>query len=428
MSNRFEFAAALLVCCVAVGCELGDRASRVAAYGEWSGTERDSAGILIVSNPSDGIWTNRTRWTVEKDLSIGMVAGAPEYQFGRVADVAVGEDGRIYVLDQQAARIRVFDAGGSHILSFGSAGRGPGELSTSNPMGAQAVLVTAAGDIVVPDFDNRRLNRFNAEGEFIGASAMRLERGVPVAWSILPGGDYVVHRVQRSPSWNGLLRIDRRGEVLDTIYRFDLQPVPWGISTPTPEGRREALMHSPVWAITRDGRLVSGRSDRYRIEVRNLLGRLQMVILKEHEPLTLSRQQQERYLDRRMELWAEMSRSTGASEGWIQSQLDQGRGIYILPERLPAFTGFTAGPEGTIWVRGVSPIDSMTAHVLQPRLPLREFWSSTWEIFSRNGRFLGEITLPLNFTLHTIEGSYIYGVERDDWGVQRVVRLRIHMP
>lgn len=407
------------------GCGADRGSSRDAAQGAWTGTERDSAGIRIVSNPSTGIWTDATQWTVETDLSIGMVDGPSEYLFGRVVDVDAASDGRIYVLDQQAAEVRVFDPEGSYLYSFGRAGQGPGELSDANPLGAVAALMTPNGVVVVPDFGNRRVNRFAADGEFIGSFPVRLEEGVPVTSSILPSGHYVVHHV--SAGWNGLLRFGLGGEVLDTILEFDLQPSPWGMTTPTPQGRREVLAHSPLWAIMFDGRLVAGRSDHGRIEVRDSTGRLELVVEKQSEDAALSPQEQERFLNRLLDLWAQMFRARGDSEERIRSQLRQSRDIYILPERRPALTGFTGGPEGTIWVRGALPIDSMTAHIFQPRWPLREFWSPNWEVFSWAGRFLGEVVLPPRFTLFKIRGSHIYGMERDELGVQRVVRLRIRI-
>jgi hypothetical protein len=49
--------------------------------GAWTGTVRDSAGITIVSNTDDGVWTASDRWRVEEDLRIGAAEGDPEYQF-----------------------------------------------------------------------------------------------------------------------------------------------------------------------------------------------------------------------------------------------------------------------------------------------------------------------------------------------------------
>lgn len=201
----------------------------VALSEEWTGIERDSAGIRLIHNPSHGIWTETTNWTVAKDLSIGTVDGAPEYLFGRVVDVDVDRHGNIYVLDQQAAEVRVFNPNGAYLYAFGGRGEGPGEFSDANPLGVQAVQTTPTGEIYVLDRGNGRVSRFSATGEFIDSSSLGVQEGEPIASSIFPNSDYVIHRVRRStPRWNGLIRIDHGGEVVDTILEFPFQPDPWG--------------------------------------------------------------------------------------------------------------------------------------------------------------------------------------------------------
>jgi hypothetical protein len=121
-----------------------------------------------------------------------------------------------------------------------------------------------------------------------------------------------------------------------------------------------------------------------------------------------------------------MFRGRGESEGWIASQLSQLQHIYVPPEYRPAFTGLAHGPAGTILVRRALPIDSITSAILEGfRPPLREFWSRVWDIYSSDGRYLGELLFPERMTVHRIRGSYVYGVQLDDLGVQQVVRLRI---
>jgi len=48
--------------------------------------------------------------------------------FGRIADVEVGDDGRVYVLDRQYREVRIFDFAGQFVGSFGQAGPGPNEF------------------------------------------------------------------------------------------------------------------------------------------------------------------------------------------------------------------------------------------------------------------------------------------------------------
>jgi hypothetical protein len=409
----------LLLAEAMIGCA-GERAPEDDGAGAWLGAVSDSAGVRIVSNPTTGIWTDETTWTLERDLSIGVVDGPQEYQLGRVVDVDVAED-RIYVLDQQAAEIRVFDRDGSYLLAIGGPGQGPGELSRQAP-GARAVLTTPLGDVFVPDQGNGRVNRFTLSGDFLGSFSIRMEEGLSVAWSTAPTGEYIAHH--SSPTWSGLLRIAPEGAVLDTIIEFE--PRAPGIYA---EGRREAMEHAALWTVLPDGRVISGVSDRFRIEVRSPDGDLEMVIKRDPEAHRLSEAEKQRFLQRLAEVWAEMFRERGESEAWIESQLRQVSQAYVAPTYPPTFTGLAGGPEGTIWIRKALPIDSMTPAVLDGfRRPVEEFWSSTWEVFSEEGRYLGDVSMPSRFTPHKIRGSRIYGVERDALGVHRVVRLRILLP
>lgn len=154
-----------------------------------------------------------------------------------------------------------------------------------------------------------------------------------------------------------------------------------------------------------------------------------MVLRMQGQDLTLSGDEQDAFLERLGEVWAGMFRARGESEAWIKSQLQQIPRVYVPPSHRPGFTGLAGGPKETIWVRRALPIDSFTSAILEGfRLPLREFWSPTWGVYSREGRYLGEVTLPRRFTLHRIKGFHLYGVERDELGVQRVVRLQIRTP
>ena len=398
--------------------------------GEWRGTEHDSASVRVVTNPRDGVWTRATAWRVERDLAIGTITGSPEYQFGRVVDVEVGPNGRIYALDQMAAQVRAFDSDGEYLFSFGGLGEGPGELSNHDPLGALAVLADSAGDLLVVDRASNRLNRFTGDGEGLGYVSLEVESGTvePIASAILPNGDHAVHRVVRD-TWNGVLRVDSRdGRTLDTLLTFPLQPSAWGLTRQDAQGRTKALMHSPLWAILPGGRLVAGRSDQSSFRVWGADKRLEMVVRRHEENPILSESDQERYMDRLLEIWETMFRDEGEPEEWIEEEIRRGRGVYIPPERLPAVTGFAAGPEGTIWVRGARPPELMTSHVLYARPPVREFWSRNWEVFSARGRWLGTVVLPARFTLYRIRGRDLYGVEEDDLDVQRVVRLQLQTP
>ena len=387
----------------------------------------DSAGVRVITNSARGAWGRAGPWTVKKDLSIGIATGAPEYQFGRVVDVGATSDGRIYVLDQMAAEVRVFDAEGVFLFSFGGLGEGPGEFSDHRPLGANELSVTDYGEILVADQVNNRLTRFNTEGDYLGSVPLGVPEAEPIVSNWHPNGGYAVHKVVWDRTWNGVVRIDPRdGEIMDTLLAFPFQPNGWGRVDPDERGRTEALMHSPLWAIMPDGRIVSGMSDESWFEIRTADGDLSTIVRRHEENPVLTETEQQRFLDSLMDLWTRMFEAEDQPEDWIEAEIRRGYGIYIPPERLPAITGFAPGPAGTIWVRQAVPVTEMTVDILYQRRPLQEFWGPDWDVFSSTGVLLGQIALPSSFTVTSIQETAIYGVEVDEAsGVQRVLRLLV---
>lgn len=67
------------------------------------------------------------------DLRLGSVDGEDvNLIFGAIRGVQAASDGTLYVLDQQAAEVRVFDSGGQYLRTIIRRGEGPGEIVNSN--------------------------------------------------------------------------------------------------------------------------------------------------------------------------------------------------------------------------------------------------------------------------------------------------------
>ncbi len=67
------------------------------------------------------------------DLRFGSADGTdPNLTFGNILGVQAASDGTIYVLDQQAAEVRVFDPGGRYLQTIVRRGEGPGEIGDAN--------------------------------------------------------------------------------------------------------------------------------------------------------------------------------------------------------------------------------------------------------------------------------------------------------
>ena len=97
---------------------------------------QDSAGIQIVENaePPEG---SRLPWRIgpEPTMSIGVLEGEEPYMPHHVSHAARLSDGRIAVANAGPSEVRMFDASGNHLLTWGGPGEGPGEACTTRVPG-----------------------------------------------------------------------------------------------------------------------------------------------------------------------------------------------------------------------------------------------------------------------------------------------------
>ena len=109
-----------------------------------------------------------------------MLTGSPEVPFRQPTDVAVGPEGRIYVMDGVNSRVAVFSSAGTYRYSFGSPGEGPGEMRM--PVG---IGVSPSGEVYVADSGNHRIQVFGPTGAFVRAFGLTTgEKGDPT--DVLP--------------------------------------------------------------------------------------------------------------------------------------------------------------------------------------------------------------------------------------------------
>ena len=91
---------------------------------------RDSAGIRIIENarPADD---SRLAWRIgaEPVVSIGEVVGDEAYLLYQANDATILPDGRIVIANTGTNELRVFDAAGMHLATWGGEGEGPGTAS-----------------------------------------------------------------------------------------------------------------------------------------------------------------------------------------------------------------------------------------------------------------------------------------------------------
>jgi hypothetical protein len=86
-------------------------------------------------------------WDVREHVTIGVEAGDPTAEFGRIAGVVKLPDGSIAVADGGNAEVRIFAADGTYQRTVGRRGAGPGEFSSLTRLVVSGdTLIATPGD------------------------------------------------------------------------------------------------------------------------------------------------------------------------------------------------------------------------------------------------------------------------------------------
>jgi hypothetical protein len=340
----------------------------------------------------------------------------------------------VVVVDRQAGSVRVFAADGTFSHEIGRPGSGPGEFQP----GVADAWVGPGDTLLVPDVRNRRIHRFAPDGAFIDDSPIDVARHRPLRFrwnaatstavvqlrlncpgappreadpNAAPGADSTAAAV--SPPMDELRAVRSDGSFGDVIMRLPsggLFAAGEGITYFTPE---------PVWAITDSLTVFSGVNDRYRIGARGRDGSLRRVLTMPHAPREITERDIRAFFAYLDAQWLAL--------GVPPSRLAENRSRVAFAETFPAYYQFFPGPQGTLWVQPVRAPGEMTDEEIEHYDFVEDFGASEWEVFDRQGRFLGRVAMPPRFQPRIFEDDLIYGVVRDELDIHYVARMRIEM-
>lgn len=177
---------------------------------------------LFVSAHSVRIDAQENIWTVDVDGHVvlklnpqGRVQlvlgwknrpGTNESSFNRPTDVAFASNGDIFVSDGYVnSRVMKFSKEGRFLKTWGKKGTGPGEFNLPH-----AVIVDSRGRVYVGDRENRRIQIFDTDGNFIREWT---HLGSPWGLHITP--DQTIYMADGYA--NRVLKLDLEGNVLGTL-------------------------------------------------------------------------------------------------------------------------------------------------------------------------------------------------------------------
>lgn len=358
-------------------------------------------GTVMVTNEGRGMWPEDAGWGLQQELRIGSLDAEGPDNFGRISSFTVDDQGRVWVLEGQAAELRIFDRSGVHVRTVGRSGEGPGEFR--QPL---RVDMGPDGNAWVMDPQNTRLSVFDSAGNYV--EGLRVPGGfviIPWQGGFDNDGDYYAPVAAFQPSFRiSLGRFDRAFTPLDTID-LPKDPVERASFTIVSDGASRVSAGVPfqgrlIWRLSRAGTVWALVTDQYRLIEFGPEGDTLRVVSMTHEPVAVTSQERTEALDG-LKWFTEQGGKVDVSK---------------IPHEKPLANSFFVDDAGYLWVALEAGPDAEQ----QP-----------FHMFNPTGQFLGTIVAP--FRLQTspspvVRDGLLYGIVRDEMDVQYVVRARIIKP
>lgn len=329
-------------------------------------------GVEVVYNPKnpDPPKDTATKISLREEFSIGK-GKKEEEMFSELTFFAIDSKGQIYVLDSKESAVKVFDAQGKYLRSFGKKGQGPGEMN--QPVGIQ---VTPSGEIVVEDIMNQRLVYFSAEGNFL--KTVSTAKVLGLSGIVFDSKGNIFARQFSMAEKRLIWEVKKYTPDLSPLYTID------SVDFPNPlEGKINPFRFiSILYELSNNDYLFYGNTKDYDIRVFSPDGKLVRKILKDYNPMKITEE------DKRD----------------ILSKIpDVGFGVkdrIVFPDYYPPYQLFSVDEEGRLIVR-----------TNEKGKTKGEYY---YDVFDPEGKYIAKILLRV--TPRIWKGKKLYAIEETEDG------------
>ncbi len=365
---------------------------------------RDSADVRIIENPRPPS-ASRLDWRIgtEPAVSIGAREGEGPYLLHRAQDALTLSDGRIVVANTGSHELRVFDASGVHVATWGRRGEGPGEFFP---------LVQAhrwRGDSLLALYSHaNHLAVLDSGGNFGRTFTLARDDSFFQVAAVLPAGAILSSDwVSRGGLSDGLSRTeetyrvrDAEGDMVSLVGSFP--GTEWFSSWSGTSGWSVEIPHAHRVSTFAWGDLVAiAPNDTYEIRVFGLDGTLKRIVRRDHDLVAST----DAHFDAEIE--DRVARRPEEERAELRQELREDFQDIPLPETFPAFAAATADLVGHLWVQ-------------EHRIPGEGNANPVWTVFDPEGRVLGFVETPAGLHIYEIGKDHILGLATDDLGVEYI--------
>jgi len=340
-------------------------------------------GVTVVYNPKKPapLPGMPTKLILTEDLRIGAESGDENYMFSSLNSVQVDEEGDIIVFDRKEVCIKVFDKNGKFLRKFGKKGQGPGEIQSP-----YKIHLAGGKDITIMDRGNNRFSYYSKDGRCIkeiGVGKYRLfmaladSRGYIYGYLVTLGDKVTLD----------LIKFNQEFKPIMTIISREMPKKP-------PPAELTELFH---FHVIEDDSFIWGRTFKYELNILDRDGKLVKRIVKDYEPIkitkdNLKREYKRRYPDRPLP-----SQLPKIPDHW--------------PKYYPIFYYFLCDDEGRIYVRTYERDKQDNIY---------------YDVFDAEGRYFAKFSHPDNELITVIKNKRTYClIKADEEGIPLIKRYKM---
>jgi hypothetical protein len=284
---------------------------------QWKGKIKIENGETVVRNPvapapKPG---GPSKVILIEDLVIGRETTEKVYLFAELRSVGVDDEERIWALDWEDIKVRIFDKRGKLLNTFGKKGEGPQELQNPSRMVVKKEGVAAILGL-------NKLAFYAADGRCL--KELSTARSRMARYRFDTRGYIYADSLDLGAKWHmSILRYDPELKLLGTMASYE---------EPFQPGQMNAFTALVLFHVTKNDYLAWVATPRYEIDLVDLDGRLVRKILKDYKRIRVTDEAKKRILKER---WGDRAPSLKI----------------VFPEEFPPMDVFLADDEDRFYVR-----------------------------------------------------------------------------
>lgn len=374
----------------------------------------DSSGVRIVfsSGPSSDL---NSHVVVDPDpiVSIGQLDGPDEYTLFKITDAVLLKDEAIAVSEKASNTLRLYDAQGTHIKTFGGTGGGPGEFQVLHRVFAYR------SDSVV-GFEGgfgAHIAVFGPDGG-VGTTRFLMAPSeaypYPSVVGVAPTVGPLVRAFERMPP-----RPENGGLFTSTIsvwqYDFDWQPLGMVGEFAGPprygENENQGFAMSTIFDESA-GDLISVNPYDFSWRIWSTTGELIQVSSRPVERVGVTQEFVERDLELKRQRWINIFADEDGElpPRWANFVADRTENV-PYPDSLPLVGGIKTTESGLVWLEHYRPFSD-------------EDGPAIYSVYFRDGQWLNDLQVPPGFKVFDIGNDRILGMVKDELDIEYIQVLR----